>query len=147
MSVPNEPDFAVLKLVNPGSPAEAVVVCGIDNVSINETANTTDRFRRDCEKPGLPPARKVKVTGTQWDITGSGVFNMDEIVRLKGALGVSREWEVDLGKHDGTDTGVIIGTYTGPAVLTSNNKSFGDEGTGEVTLAGENELVWTPVAP
>lgn len=142
MSVPNEPDFAILKLGDAASPEVFTIVCGMDNIAINETANTTDRFRRDCAKPGLPPTRKVKVTGTQWDITGGGVFNMDEIVRLKGALGVSRNWQVDLGKRDGTDDGTIIGTYTGPAVLTSNNKNFGDEGTGELTLAGENELTW-----
>lgn len=146
MAAPNEPDFAILKLGDGETPEVFTIVCGIDNISINETANTNDRFRRDCAKPGLPPMRKPFVTGTQWDITGSGVFNMDEIDRTRAALGISRNYQVDLGKRDGTDTGEIIGTYSGAAVLTSNNKSIGDEGTGEVTLSGDGELTWVEAA-
>ena len=141
MSVPNEPDFAVLR-VGTGTPA---IVCGIENVTVNQTVNTSDRFRRDCTKPGEVPTRKVRVTGKQWDATGSGVINLDELDTFEDCLGVSKVYTIEFGKRDGSDAGVIVGKYVGPAVMTAANINMGaDEGTAEITLAGENEIVWTP---
>lgn len=146
MSVPIEPDFVIVKMGDAATPEVFTAMCGIDNASLNQTANTTDRFRRDCEKPGLPATRKVKVTGTQWDVTGSGVFNVEEIDRFNGALGIRKNYQLEFRQEDGSDTGVLLGTYDGTAVMTANNVSIGDEGTAEVTLAGEGAIVWT-VAP
>jgi hypothetical protein len=106
--------------------------------------NTSDRFRRDCAKPAAIPTRKVRVTGKQWDATGSGVINIDEFDTFNDALGIRQNYRFEFGKRDGTDAGDIIGYYAGPAVMTAANVNMGtDEGTGEITLAGEDDIVWT----
>jgi len=144
MSYPNEADFIIVKVGNGAEPEVFTTICGIENATINQTVNTSDRFRRDCAKPGSVPTRKVKVTGRQWDATGSGVVNTDEFGTFNGALGIRKNYQFDFGKRDGTDAGEIIGTYEGPAVMTAANINMGDsEGTNEITLAGEDEIVWT----
>lgn len=144
MSYPNEADFIIVKVGDGATPEVFTTICGIENATINQTVNTSDRFRRDCAKPGQVPTRKVKVTGKQWDATGSGVVNVDEFDTFNSALGIRKNYQFDFGKRDGTDAGEIIGTYQGPAVMTAANINMGDsEGTNEITLAGEDEIVWT----
>lgn len=144
MSYPNEADFIIVKIGDGATPEVFTTICGIENATINQTVNTSDRFRRDCAKPGSVPTRKVKVTGKQWDATGSGVVNVDEFTTFNAALGIRKNYQFDFGKRDGTDAGEIIGTYEGPAVMTAANINMGDsEGTNEITLAGEDEIVWT----
>lgn len=138
MSFPTEADFALLKL-------DGVTVCGVENIQINQTVDTQIRKRRDCAKPGSVPKGKVKVTGSGWTITGSGVANVDQIAALNAALGIAKDYTVDLGQRDGTDAGVILGTYAGNGVLTTDNKNFSsEEGTAEITIQGNDDLVWTP---
>jgi hypothetical protein len=142
MSLPNEPDFALVRI---GSGPTPPIVCGIESISLNQTANTSDRFRRDCAKPGEVPTRKVRVTGRQWDVTGSGVINIDEFDTFEDSLGTSKAYTIEFGKRDGSDAGVIVGKFVGNAVMTAANLNMGDdEGTAEITLAGEGPIVWTP---
>jgi hypothetical protein len=143
MSYPNEPDFVVVKVGDGANPEVFTIICGIENAAINKTVNTTDRFRRDCEKPAAIPTRKVRVNSKQWDATGSGVINMDEFPRFDAALGIRKNYLFEFGKRNGTDAGVIIGTYAGPGVVTASNINMGDEGTAEITIAGEDDIVWT----
>lgn len=144
MSLPNEPDFVTVKVGNGATTEVFTIICGIETANVNRTVNTSDRFRRDCAKPAAIPTRKVRVTSTQWDVTGSGVINMDEFDTFDGALGLRKNYHVEFGKRDGTDAGVIIGTYSGPGVMTAANISMGsDEGTADITIAGEDEIVWT----
>ena len=145
MSYPKEIDAAIIYSVVGST---RTILCGIENVTINETANTSDRFRRDCEKPGAIPRRGVKVNGIQWDITGSGVANADTIATMQALLGAHHDYEVDAIQYDGTDAGLALGTFAGQAVMTAKNMNLqtGGDSTGEITLAGENDLIWTPAA-
>ena len=144
MSYPNEIDAVIVKLGDGGAPEVFTTICGIENATLNETVQTNDRFRRDCAKPGQIPTRKVRVTGKQWDISGSGVVNADEIDRLKAALGIRRNYQLVAIKYDGTDAGDEIGTFAGAGVMTARNINLQpNEGTMEVTIAGEDELTWT----
>ena len=146
MSFPVESDFVTVKVGDGALPEVFTIICGIENVSINRTVNTTDRFRRDCAKPGKVPTRKARVTGRQWDATGSGVINIDEFNTFNAALGIRKNYRFEFGRRDGTDTGVIIGRYDGPAVMTAANvNASAEEGTAEITLAGEDEIVWTKI--
>ena len=146
MSFPNEPDFVIVKVGDGELPEVFTVICGIDNAAINKTVNTSDRFRRDCAKPGEVPLRKVTVTGEQWDVTGSGVINMDQFPLFDSALGIRKNYRLDYGKRDGTGTGLIVGYHEGPALMTAHNINVGDDGgTAEITLAGEDKLVWTAI--
>jgi len=144
MSYPNEADFVVVKIGDGQSPEVFTILCGIDTAGVNKTVNTQDRFRRDCAKPGAIPTRKVRVTGRQWDVTGSGVINMDAFEDFDDALGIRKNYRIEFGKRDGTDAGEIVGYYAGPAVMTASNVQMGDgEGSAEITLAGEDDIVWT----
>lgn len=144
MAFPVEPDFAVIKIGDGATPTEVfTVLCGIDQVSVNRVVNTSDRFRRDCAKPGAVPDRKVQATGTQVDISGSGVFNVSQVGAFTDALGVVKNYRIEIGQRDGTDAGDILGHFTGPFMLTAHNISVGDEGSAEITLASDGDVVWT----
>lgn len=144
MSYPTEIDAGQILMGDGASPEVFSVICGIENGTLNQVVNTSDQFRRDCAKPGAIPTRKVKVTSKQWDVTGSGVANVAQFATIKAALGISKNYKIVVIKRDGTDAGDDLGTFSGTAVLTANNISFSQEdGTMEITLAGENDLTWT----
>lgn len=153
MSYPVEPDYVVVQLGNGAAPEIFTTVCGIETSGLNKTVQSNDRYRRDCAKPAAVPTRKVIVTGRAWDVTGSGVVNMDEFDRLDAALGVRRTYRLLYGRYDDQEaadterTGTVYGYYTGPAVMTANNINVGGEGSAEITLAGEDWPVWTEGAP
>lgn len=143
MSYPVESDFVIVKMGDGATPEVFTIMCGIENISLNQNVQSNDVYRRDCAKPGVLPTRRNRPTGTSWDVTGSGVLNISEITRFKAALGTRKNYRIEFGKRDGTDTGTLLGTYAGPAMLLSFNHNVGDEGTAEVTLAGEDEITWT----
>lgn len=149
MSIPNEADFALIKMGDGATPTEVfTAICGIEDVTVNETANTSDRFRRDCAKPGKPAVRKVKTTGTQVDITGSGGVDKANVATLRAALGISKNYKVELYKADGTDAGVLYGTYTGAFVLTSSGITLAASGdsNGDFNLASDGTVTWAAAA-
>lgn len=145
MSVPNEADFGIIKIGDGGGSETFAIACGIQDVNINETANTSDRFVRDCTKPGEIPNRKVKTTGKQLDVTGSGLIDKAQIAIFRAALGLSKNYKVELYKDDGTDSGTLLGTYAGAFVMSASNMSIPREGNGsaEVTLASNGAWTWT----
>lgn len=147
MSYPNEPDYIVVRKGDGGSPETFPIVCGIETAGVNQTANTSDRFRRDCANPADVATRAVRVTGLQWDVSGTGVVNMDEFEAMQAALGNRSTWRIEYGKYDDAAsfprTGTIFGYYEGPGILTSFNTNVGEDGTAEITIAGENRPVWT----
>ncbi len=144
MSVPTEFDFALIKLGDGASTEAFTTICGMQDVSINETVNTNDRFVRDCAAPASPPQRRVQVTGLQVDITGTGFTNADEVVRLRAALGERANYRVEGYADDGTATGSLIGTYSGSFVMTSKNSSLSTESPGsmEITLASDGATTY-----
>lgn len=143
MSLPIEADFAVVKIGDGATPTEVfTVLCGLTDVAINRTANTQDRFRRDCTTPGAVPFRRSRTTGKQLDITASGAINIPDIATYNDALGKTGNYKIELGKYVvGDDAGEIIAEITGPFNLTSANSSVGDEGNAQVTLASDG--AWT----
>lgn len=146
MSLPTEADFAIIKIGNGATPTEAfAIACGIQDVNVNQVANTQDRFVRDCAKPGEVPNRKVKVTGKQLDVTGSGLIDKAHIDTFTDALGTTGNYKVELYADDGTDAGDLLGTVAGAFMLTAANLSIPREGTGsaEITLASHGAWTWT----
>jgi hypothetical protein len=146
MSFPVEADFGLIKIGDGATPTEAfVVACGIQDVNINRVANTSDRFSRDCAKPGSVAVRKVKTSSKQLDITGSGLVDIPHIDIYEDALGVSKNYKVELYTADGTDAGVLLGTFAGAFVMTAANMGNPREGSGssEITLANDGAWTWT----
>jgi hypothetical protein len=148
MSVPTEIDFAIVRVGNGAEPEVFTTICDLTNVSLNETVNTSDRFVRDCAKPNKPGGRRTRVNGQQWDLTGSGLSNADQIVLLKGVLGKAVQYEIVGFRDDGTDAGAELGTWSGEGRMTARNYSFQREGdtSMEVTIAGHDDLAYAPAA-
>ena len=150
MSEPNSADFALLKIKTAdGPPVVLTLVCGIEGVTINRTAQTSESYRRDCAKPNRPGTRKLRVTGSSWSISGTGSDNIDLEEEMTDAFGVRKDYSVELYRDDGTDAGALMGTYGGNALMTTRNQSYsqdGESGTAEITLEGEGTLVWTAAA-
>lgn len=146
MSVPTEADFMIVKLGNNADPEVFTAICGIENVAINKAVNANDRYRRDCAKPGIPGARKNRATGKSLTITASGAANVENIENFEGVLGIVRNYEIELRQSDGSDSGVLLGTYAGAFMLMSDNMSADPNGdsTGEITL--NNDGPWTYTA-
>ena len=142
MSVPTEADFAIVKAKADGG-STYTAICGIENVSINKTVNANDSYRRDCAKPGIPGSRKNKVTGKSLTISASGGSNVDNIEQFEDLLGIVHDYQIELRNQDGSDTGVLLGTYSGKFMMMSDNMSTssGGDSNGEITL--NNEGPWT----
>ena len=149
MSLPNEPDFALIKVQTAaGPPAVFTVLCGLENCNVNENVQTRERFRRDCAKPNRPGQRKLTATGSSWQITGSGVINVDQEDILDDLKGVIQNYKVETYKDNATDAGELLGTWAGTGMLTTRNRSIqveGDSGL-EVTIEGQDLLTWTAAA-
>lgn len=148
MSLPNSADFALIEIQTAaGPPATYAKLCGIENVNINRTVNTNKTFRRDCDKPNRPGVPKVRVTGKEWTISGSGSDNIDIETTYADAEGVRKVYKVSLYEDDGTDSGELMGSYSGTAMMTARNQGYSQDSAGsiEITLEGEGDLTWTPV--
>lgn len=146
MSVPTEIEFARIKIGDGATPTEVfTTICGLENVTVNETVSTTDRGVRDCTTPNAVPNRRVKVTLRQTDITGSGLSNADEIADLRAALGKTKNYRIECYADDGTDAGDLLGTYAGPFVMTASNLNLTQEGaaSAEITLASDGAVTYT----
>lgn len=146
MSVPTEVDFILIKLGNGAGPEAFSAVCGIQDATINRTVQSQDRFVRDCAKPGEVPNRKVKVTGKQLDITGAGLTDKASIATFDAALGVAKNIKAECYQADGTDAGLLLGTFALNAVMTAANMNVARNGDGssEMTIASNGAWVWTP---
>lgn len=146
MSLPTEADFAIIKIGDGATPTEAfAIACGIQDVSINQSVGTQDRFSRDCAKPGEIPNRKVKATGKSLDVTGSGLIDKAQIAIYNSALGVAKNYKIEVYADNGTDVGALLGTIAGSFMMTASNMSIPREGTAsaEVTLANNGAWTWT----
>lgn len=146
MAVPTEIDWLLVKMGDGATPTEVfTLVCGIQDVTINQTVNVTDRAVRDCATPGAVPTRKTRATSKQLDISGSGLSNSASIVTLNAALGALKNYKIEAYQDAGTDTGTLLGTFAGNFRMTSSNLSVPREGDGggDIALASQGAWTWT----
>lgn len=148
MSEPTLYDLALIKYEDPDTPASFLTLCGIVGVQVNETVETQSRRVRDCAAPNKPGVRRIRTIGIDWTISGTGRTNADQRAVIKtDLLGKKVNYKVEYYRDDGTDTGELLGTDAGLAVMTTNNMNIDvDAGTSdlEITLEGEGDLVYTP---
>jgi hypothetical protein len=148
MAVPVEADFALIKMGDGATPTEVFSnLCGMRNVTTNRTVASSDRFVRDCAKPNKIASRKVRTTGKQLDVTGSGLINKTDIAAFDAALGKVKNYKIELYVDDGTDSGALMGTFAAPFVMTAANLTTteGGDAASEVTLANHGDWTWTAV--
>lgn len=143
MSEPVEVDWALIKAGDGETVETFTLICGIQDVTINQTVNTTDRAVRDCEAPGAVPTRKTKVNSKQLDISGSGLSNTQEEVRLNALLGTLNNYRVELYREGPTDAGVLLGTYAGEFRMTAKNLNATRDGTSSMDVSLASNGAWT----
>lgn len=145
MSLPTEIDFAIIKMGDGAGTEVFSIICGLTDVTINQSAQTSDRYVRDCAKPGETPIRKIKTGGKMLEVSGSGVSNAEQIDDLLTALGKYKNYKIECYTDDGTDAGDLLGTFAGAFVLTASNLSVPREGASQaqVTLANHGPWTWT----
>ncbi|PTQ13731.1 hypothetical protein CLG96_00145 [Sphingomonas oleivorans] len=150
MSEPTTFEFAVIKVkTGPGSTdADYTTICGIQTTGFNRTKQTNDHFVRDCASPARTPERRVRVTGTQRDLTGSGLYNVDQtelINSLEEGRHIFRYIIMDIS-DPAVAAGTVIGTWEGPGVVTAINlgTTENDDASIELTIASDG--AWTYVA-
>ena len=146
MSLPVEADFAIIKIGDGATPTEVfTAACGIQDVNLNFAANTQDKFTRDCASPGNKPVRTVKVTGTQLDISGTGLIDKAQITAFQAALGDKKNYKIELYIDDDTSSGDLLGTVAGNFVMTAHNVGVPTSGdsTHEISLANNGPWTWT----
>jgi hypothetical protein len=146
MSEPTEIDFAIVKMGDGGGTEVFTTICGIVNVVVNRSAQASDRYVPDCAKPGAVPFRKQRVTGRSMEVTGSGLTNSTEIPRLEAALGVLKNYKVEMYAADGTDTGDLLGTYAFASHMTTANMNLTREGDAQADISLPSHGAWTYTA-
>lgn len=148
MTVPTEADFALIKMGDGATTEAFTTICGLQDVTCNTTANTSDRFVRDCAKPGKKPKRRVRVTGIQLDVGGSGLIDIGQISSFQASIGKTKNYKIELYKDDGTDTGSLLGTFTGAFVMVAANLSIqsSSDSSAEVTLPSDGDWEWEEAA-
>lgn len=148
MSEPTEVAFALIKVSSGGSSPTYAVLCGIRDVTINRAAASNDYTSYDCAKPNAPGLRKQRISSKSLDISGSGLTNADTIEDFEDALGVLKDYHVELYADDGSDTGDLLGTYAYSSHMTAANMNLTREGqaTADITLPAHGAWTYTPAS-
>lgn len=149
MSVPTEFDFALIKIGDGATPTEVFTIsCGKTDVTANFVANSSDRFVRDCAKPGEVPFRKTKVSGKQLDVTATGLTDATAFGIEVDLVGTRANVTVEYYTDDGTDAGDLIGTVACNMLISALNIGTPRDGdaSAEITLASHGAWTWTAAA-
>jgi hypothetical protein len=137
-----------LMLGDGATPTEVfTALCGITTKNFTHQANTNDVFTRDCADPENIPVRNLIITGEQWDLTGEGVLNRENLADIQAVVGGFANWRYLFTEP--TDDEVFQGYYGGRAALTSFQITAEDENFANIsiTLASDGAWAWTPVTP
>lgn len=146
MSLPVEYDFALIKYSDMATVPAFTTLCGIADVTVNQVAETSARRVRDCATPNVPGAQKLKILGTSWTATGTGLTNATIRAVIETALFAKKvNYKIEYYANDSTPTGALLGTHAGLAVLNADNMNISTEGESsqEFTFEGEGELTYT----
>lgn len=148
MSEPTTFQFAVIWVENPTTAGQYVKLCGVQTSGFNRAVATSDRAVRDCDFPGRPPERRIRVNSTSRTLTGTGLYNVDQIALLEALPGKHRNYRfqlVDLSDPD-NEAGDEIGMWAGPGVCTTLNISAEDNADGTLAITIESDGAWTYTA-
>lgn len=146
MALPVEYDFALIKYSDMAATPVFATLCGITDVTVNQVAETQSRRVRDCATPNKPGTPKIKVLGTGFTITGTGLTNSTIRTIIETNLFAKKvNYKIEYYQDDATNAGKLLGTHAGLAVLNADNMSIATEGDSaqEFTFEGEGDLAYT----
>lgn len=145
MSDPVQYDFALIKYSNMAATPVFTTLCGVVDVTVNRVSETQSSRVRDCAKPGVPGTQKLKMLGTSWTATSTGLTNAAIEAAINANLFAKKvNYKFEYYAYDGTDGGDLLGTESGLAILTASNKSVVADGQSsqEFTFEGEGDLTY-----
>ncbi|OYZ37355.1 MAG: hypothetical protein B7Y31_09570, partial [Novosphingobium sp. 16-62-11] len=116
------------------------------DITVNTVANSTDRFVRDCAKPGEVPTRKTKVTGKQMDVTATGLTDATAFGTEIDLVGTRANIKVKFYTDDGTDAGDLIGTVACNMLIQALNIGAPRDGDASAELTLASHGMWTYTA-
>lgn len=134
-----------------GPPEVFTTLCGITTKSITDQVNTGNSFVRDCALPDDIPTREIILSGRQWDLRGSGVFNRLNSVMLDTAVGVIKNFRFFIKSKTGETAALnptaLNGYYGGAGVITSKAINGGDADYAgiDLAIASHGPWAWTAV--
>lgn len=131
--------YYYLQVGDGADPEVFTTICGLNTRSFTAQLNTNDDFVKDCADPEAIPVRVALPTGRQWDISGSGVIDRDNIAALVESQGITQNYRFIMGAPDGT-TG-FTGYWEGPGILTNIQFGGNDDAfaTLDVTIISDGE--------
>lgn len=136
-------------LVGDGADPEVFTkLCGLSTRNFTLQKNSNDVFIEDCDDPELVPNRYVNVTGIQWDISASGLYNRAQgpLIRDLAQNLDSSNFRFVMGEQ--ASDPVDSGYWQGRAQLL--NVQWGGPAGGEyssidMTIASDGPWIWTDV--
>lgn len=122
------------------------VLCGLNTRSFTVQVNTSDVFVADCADPEDVPARQVNLTGKQWDMAGSGLYNRTDADRIRDAVGVSKNYRFSELEPAAPAAQVDKGYWSGAFVLTNwqQGAADGQYATASMTFVSDGPVIWVP---
>lgn len=132
---------AVIKMGDGATPEVFTLLCGIQTTGITAQTNTNDDFLADCADPEAIPVRFIIPTGEQWDLTGDGVVNLDNLSQLVDAKGVTKNYRFEMELATGqTGTPAV---FEGPAMLTNLQIGGSEENFASINVTFASDGQWT----
>lgn len=92
-------------------------ICGLNSRSFTHQINTSDDFIPDCVDPEDVPTRELTTSGEQWDVSGSGLLDRNNLSDLQDAVGKYKNYRFELAEP--AADAVFGGYYEGTFVLTN----------------------------
>jgi len=148
MSVPSivKGQYADVAVFSPPSVSTPVILCGLTSRNLTHQFNTSDEYIRDCADPTMVPFRVVNVTGEQFNISGTGLFNRQQASLLRTIAGQSLKYRFLLSEPIGDP--VDAGYYEGYFVCSDIQYGAADGAniTVQLTFVSDGQILWVPTA-
>lgn len=132
--------YVTILMGNGASPEVFTPICGLTAKSFTAQVNTTDDFVRDCADPEDIPARYVTAIGRQWDLSGSGLLNLDNLEEVIEAHGDIRNYRYVIGAP--TSSTSFNGYWAGAGMMTSLQFGGDEEAKASVDITISSDGNW-----
>lgn len=140
--------YFVLALGDGAGPEVFTALCGITTRNFTSQTNTQDVFTRDCADPENVPIRRIIPTGKQWDLSGEGSLNRENLESLQAADD-GQPHNFRFFFTEPADDEVFQGKWDGAFVITNITVNASDDAfaTISISMASDSAVAFTEVTP
>jgi hypothetical protein len=150
MSIPSivQGQYFDVGVFYPTGDTTPTLLCGLTSRNLTHQFTTSDEFIRDCTDPVSVPVRIVNVTGEQFDIAGTGLFNRAQAGLLRsiaGKKGVKFRFFMGEDAEDAVDSGFYEGKFVATNIQYGAND--GANVSIQLTFVSDGQVLWFPSQP